>query len=241
MSAALVVSMRSHLVRGLATAIVCCALAACGGGTTGTSPTDSFKLIGITENSENNALPTTSMLVVSGTNDTVLVDSQTDSSGNFSMELPGDESSLIVDVQGTRSTPLTRSLLGSSIVSTKLSQDSAGALSFDETFEVQIDSSRLCEALEADRNQISWAGPAIPESCPVTFNVRTTGGDSSSIQATLRANCEVSIASTNADSTGTVSIDIAPALAARCGTIEITVSWVDSSLQGAVFPVFGVR
>lgn len=241
MSATLVVSPRCRLLGWLVAAAVPLALAACGGGTTGTSPTDSFKLVGVTENSERNPIPATSMSVISGTDDSVMIDSQTDSNGNFSMELPGDESSLIVDVQGTRSTPLVRNLLGSSIVSTKLSQDSAGALTFGETFEVQIDSSRLCQALEVEGNQISWTGPGIPESCPVTFNVRTTGGDSSSIQATLRANCEVSIASTNADSTGTVSIDIAPALAARCGTIEITVSQVGSSLQGAVFPVFGVR
>lgn len=229
---------RSSSVNLICIAIVASAATACGGGTTGTSPTDSFKLIGITENAQSNPLAETSMSVVSASNNNVLVDSQTDSNGNFSMELPADEPSLVVDVVGSRSTPLVRELLGSSIVSTKLVRDSSGFLSFSETFEAQIDRAQLCQALSADGNQLISNGLAVPSTCPVTFNVRSSYGNPSSIQATLRSDCEESvIARSNANNGGALSIDVAQVLAAGCGGIEITVSQSGSALQGAVFLV----
>lgn len=216
-------------------------LGGCGGGTTGTSSTGGFQLVGVTEDVKRAPIPSTSMNVLSGSSNEVLLASQTDSTGRFSMELPSDESSLIVDIQGTRSAPLVRTLPGQTIVSTKLAQDSSGAVSFSETFEVQIDTSRLCPALETENNQLFQNTEPIPSECPVTLLVKTNGAPMSELRGLVRSQCDVRIAEASASNSGVITLDLAPVLSSQCGSIEIVVSRVSSSLQSAVFPVFTTR
>lgn len=210
----------------------------CGGGTTGTSPSETFKLVGITEGPQQSPLPDTSMSVLSGADDQLLIESQTDRNGDFAMELPSDEQSLIVDVQGVKSAPLERRLLGEGIVSTKLRQDGGGALSFAETFEVQIDKDALCPALIAQGDQISqhteW-NSAIDQSCPVRFLVRSRDLPISTVQVSLQSECDVSIQSRSAEPDGTLAIDVAELLNSGCERAEIIVSARGSSLLSAVF------
>lgn len=221
-------------------AICILALVGCGGGTTGTSSGDTFKLVGITESSQRAPLPDTSMSVLSGANDQVLVESQTDRSGDFEMDLPSDEESLIVDVQGTKSAPLKRQLRGEGVVSTKLRQDSAGALSFAETFEVQIDTASLCPALIAEGNQLyqraEWSqGPK--QSCSVRFMVRSKDLPTASLEVTGKSNCDVTIQSSSAEPDGTLSVDVADLLNSGCRSAELVVSANGSALLSATFPL----
>lgn len=216
-------------------------LAGCGGGTTGTSSTGGFQLVGVTEDAKRAPIASTEMNVVSGSSDVVLLESQTDSSGRFSMELPSDESSLVVDIQGTRSTPLVRALTGQSIVSTKLAEDSAGSVSFNDTFEAQVDTSRLCQALETENNQIFQNAEPLPSECFVTLSVRAHGAPLSELRARVGSQCDVQIAAAQADGSGSITLDLAPVLSSQCGSIEIVVSRDNSTLQSATFPVFTTR
>ena len=210
----------------------------CGGGTTCTSSGETFKLVGITEDSQQSPLPDTSMSVLSGADDQLLIESQTDRNGDFAMELPSDEQSLIVDVQGVKSAPFERQLQGEGIVSTKLRQDGGGALSFAETFEVQIDRATLCPALIAQGDQISqraeW-NSAIDQSCPVQFLVRSKDLPTSTVQASLQSECDVSIQSRSAEPDGTLAIDVAELLNSGCERAEIIVSASGSSLLSGTF------
>jgi hypothetical protein len=211
----------------------------CGGGTTGTSPGESFKLVGVTESSNQAPLPDTSMSVLSASDEELLLESQTDRNGDFSMELPSEEESLVVDVQGTKSAPLKRQLRGTSIVSTKLRQDQTGALSFRETFEVQIESESLCPLLIADGNTLYQRAAFDREtggSCLVTFLVRTKDLGLENVQTEVRSQCEVTIQAGTAQSDSVV-VDVAPLLATGCSRGEILVSMKGSSLQSAVFPI----
>ena len=210
----------------------------CGGGTTGTSPGESFKFIGVTENAERAPLPDTEMSVLSGADDQVLVESQTDRSGDFAMDLPSDEESLVVDVQGTKSAPLQRQLIGESIVSTKLRQDEAGSLSFTDTLEVQVDSGSLCPALAVEGNQIyqrSEQSGGEEQSCFVRFFIRTKDLPVSTVQASVRTDCSVSIEPVRVAPDETISVDVASLLNSGCKNSEIVVSANGSSLQDAVF------
>ena len=210
----------------------------CGGGTTGTSSGESFKFIGITENAERAPLADTEMSVLSGGDDQVLVESQTNRNGDFAMDLPSDEESLVVDVQGTKSAPLERQLAGESIVSTTLRQDEVGALSFTETFEVQVDSATLCPALVAEGNRIyqrSGQNGGAEQSCFVRFLIRTKDLPLATVQASARTDCAVSIQPVRVAPDETISVDVARLLDSECNNSEIIVSANGSSLQDAVF------
>lgn len=215
----------------------------CGGGTTGTSPSDTFKLVGGTENAQQNALPRTEMSVVSGTSDQILVESETDTNGAFAMELPAGEDSLIVDIQGVRSSPLERELLGPSIVSTILRQDQTGSLSFPQTFEAQIDTSNLCEALTSDGNTLyilSDRQGEFAESCTVRLRVRSKGSTDLILKATLQSSCTDARQPVLANPDDTISIDLSPIINSGCEEAEIVVSSDEQSLSDAVFPIIKV-
>jgi hypothetical protein len=212
----------------------------CGGGTTGTSPGESFKLLGVTESSNQAPLADTSMSVISGSDEEVLLESQTDSNGDFSMELPEREESLVVDVQGTKSALLERQLRGTSIVSTKLRQERSGALSFGETFEVQVDPTNLCPLLivegnhlyqQADVDQVT--GP----SCLVTLVIRTKEAAAANVEADVRSECDVNILPSSTASSSAIVVDVAPLLTSGCSKGEIVVSMRGSRLRAAVFPI----
>jgi hypothetical protein len=194
--------------------------------------------VGITEDAKRAPIASTSMSVLSETGDNLLLESQTDQNGDFTMELPNEEAGIIVDVQGTRSAPLIRKMQGASVVSTKLSQDAAGTLAFADTFEVQIDSSRLCRSLETENNQIIQATETVDAECSVTLVVRSNEADYASIEATVRSACADRTIKSSATNDGDITINLAPVLTARCDRIEIVVSRVGSQLRGAVFPVF---
>jgi hypothetical protein len=210
----------------------------CGGGTTGTSSGDTFKFIGITEDAVRAPIADTEMSVRSGGNNQILVESQTDRTGDFAMDLPSDEESLVVDIQGTESAPLERQLLGESIVSTKLRQDDAGALSFTETFEVQVDTAGLCAALQVEEETIyqrSDPNDGAGQPCIIPFNVRAKDLLPSTIQASVQTDCAVSIQPAGVAPDGTISVDVASLLNSGCNNSEIIVSVIGSSLRDAVF------
>lgn len=214
--------------------------AGCGGGTTGTSSGETFKFVGVTENAQRAPLADIEMSVLSGVTDQVLVESLTDQNGDFAMDLPSDERTVLVDVQGSKSTPLKRQLIGESVVSTKLRQDEVGALTFIETFEAQVDVASLCSALEVEGDRIyrrsEQDGPT-GESCLIRFLVRSKDLPLATVRATVRTECPVSVEPARVAADETISLNVASLLNAGCDRSEIIVSASGSSLPSAVFSV----
>jgi hypothetical protein len=129
-------------------------------------------------------------------------------------------------------------LAGESIVSTTLRQDEVGALSFTETFEVQVDSATLCPALVAEGNRIyqrSGQNGGAEQSCFVRFLIRTKDLPLATVQASARTDCAVSIQPVRVAPDETISVDVARLLDSECNNSEIIVSANGSSLQDAVF------
>lgn len=216
----------------------------CGGGTTGTSSGDTFKLLGVTESSEQSPLTDTAMSVLSATNNEVLVESQTDQNGDFAMDLPSDEESVVVDVSGTRSAPLKRQLNGTGIVSTKLRQDNQGSIAFAETFEAQVDTARLCSVLEVQGTQLFQRADFVHSAgtrCLVPLRVRSQGISASTVQSSIRANCEVTIQSSGAQQGDTLDVDVAGFLNTGCSRVDIVLTAMGSSLSSAVFSIETIR
>ena len=94
----------------------------CGGGTTGTSSTGELRLLGQVEQGQAEGYSTPAsnkpMTVYSGSTEQELVSAATDNEGRFEMVLPGEETSVVVEIEGERSTPVNRVFSGSSIVVT---------------------------------------------------------------------------------------------------------------------------
>jgi hypothetical protein len=213
----------------------------CGGGTTGTSSVDTFKLLGVTESAQGAPLSETSMSVLSAQDESLLVESQTDISGAFSMDLPQEEEAVIVDVNGVKSSPLKRMLSGESVVSTKLAQKRSGQLLFAESFEVQIRGAERCQAVEILNNQI-LINPSSVEgsdrnSCIVEFAVRATGLQMESLMGELRTDCQVETVAVAADPQGVLSIDLTEFISSGCSNGEISIAPRNSSLSSAIFKI----
>ncbi len=222
-------------------ALTLTALDGCGGGTTGTSSGDTFKLVGVAEDAQRATLPRTEMSVASGATNQILVNSETDERGTFSMQLPGEEESLVAEVGGVRSTPLSRKLLGPSIVSTTLRQDSVGALTFEETFEAQVDGGALCPSLRLDGTTLYMLSDQLgdsSQSCPVQLLIRSQGIPDARLEATLRSRCAETNQSTLANPNDTVSLDLTPLIRSGCQEAEIRISTTSGlSMVSAVFPI----
>lgn len=230
-----------RLTRALLTATaVALSLTACGGGTTGTSPTGELKLAGFAEQSDGDRAPGLSMTVRSGTTDRNLKDSGTDERGEFAMELPASENVLIVDVAGLGAATIARQQRGAGTITTKLVKTVSGDLNTAGLFEVQIDESSLCTALLLNGNQLVVTGEVSGPDCPVTLTVAAQSAPVSSFNASVVAVCnglERVLQSQAADRTGTVTVDLKDAIVRDCTGIRISVSNSQTAELASIFPV----
>jgi hypothetical protein len=154
-------------------------MSACGGGTTGTSSTDSLKFSGYAETANGQRASDLSMSVQSAATDQTLVDSGTDRRGDFSMALPSDESGFLVIVDGVGEATIVRNQSGAGTMTSKLAATSNGALMVKDLFETQIDPISLCSGLTADGDLVMFPRGAVrlPSGYPQSSSHLTPSGD----------------------------------------------------------------
>lgn len=205
--------------------LVALTLASCGGGTTGTSPTDNLKFSGYAEQSDGSRAGGLSMTVRSGATNQDLKESGTDPQGDFEMRLPESESSLVVDVVGVGATTVRRLQQGAGTLAAKLSAGQGG-LGADLQFEVQVDTSDLCPILSAQGDELLVTSSDLVSSCLVTFRVASPGLDLGQFSGKLLGECngsDVTISIGQSDPSGHVHIDLGQAFARGCRTMSVIV------------------
>ena len=118
--------------------LVIVSLVSCGGGTTGTSSSDSVRFAGYAEGADGLRAANLSMSVASTATNENLADSGTNDAGDFSMELPAEVESFVVDVKGIGATTVSRQQRGVGTMTSTPAVSSTGALVAEDFFEVQV-------------------------------------------------------------------------------------------------------
>jgi hypothetical protein len=215
-------------------------LASCGGGTTGTSSSDSLQFSGFAEGADGVRAARLAMSVTSAATSENLVDSGTDDAGDFSMELPAEEGAFVVDVNGVGSTTISRQQRGVGALASKLSVTSAGALVAEDVFEAQPLASILCASLSLSGSTIVVSGEVGNAPCKVAFSVASKSLPLNSFRGDLIASCagsRATISSAAASSQGVIMLDLNIAFARGCSDITVLISSSRSAGLRSEFPV----
>ena len=210
----------------LALSIVTIFIASCGGGTTGTSSTDSVKFAGYAEQANGGRAPFLSMTVSSGMSGEDLEKSGTDADGGFAMSLPSSESSLVIDVDGVGSTTMRRLQQGAGTLSTKLAATGDG-LASELQFEAQVSEHNLCSNLLASGDELTVVSDDDRVPCPATIAIASQELTLRDFQGSIVAKCasELSTLTTaRANADGKVTLDLSGALTGECTEIRLVVS-----------------
>lgn len=217
------------------------ASAGCGGGTTGTSPTGAFQLVGVARSTAGTPLSDTDMTVSSANDSAPIGAARTDEQGRFGMALPATTTSLTVTINKKSSSLVPRSLSGSAILSTELVETSTDSVILRQPFEVQVNESTLCSALRLDGNILYRHGEVPPDdSCIVPFTLASSTLSPSRFRATISDGCGVTRQTTvRADGAGALAINVAPFVIRGCESFSIVVSHDDADQPGARFSVVG--
>lgn len=201
-------------------------MSGCGGGTTGTSSTGELRFAGYVKQSSGERVSFTPMVVRSGTDDEELLTASTDEQGDFEMSLPPAEIAVAIEIGGKRTPPITRSLVGSSVLSTVVTQGPEGDLETSGSFEVRIATDSLCASLRSEDNDLLIQGDISPP-CLVNFDTISSEYPLSTFNATLEGTCgsETSvIVSSSANPGGEISIDVSEASLRGCVPSRISLS-----------------
>jgi len=224
--------------------LVCLWLVGCGGGTTGTSPTDSLKFSGFAQQADGERAGSLSMTVRSAETEEPLVDSGTDANGEFVMKLPASEQSLIVNVTGVGDARVDRSQKGAGAIAATLDVNEQGALEIGELFETQaVATSSQCGVTVAGTS-VQIADDRAQESCVVRIAVASKAFPVETFQGVLIARCRgtVEVLSVSRASAGSeIDVDLQPALAQGCEDIVIEVSSARNTELVSSFSVQGEK
>ncbi len=224
----------------------------CGGGTTGTSPIDGFHMVGTARSTIGSPLPNIEMAVRSGSDSAPVVVARTDQQGAFLMRIPSTVSTLSVSLGNQQTPPFTRTLIGSSILSTELQATPSGAVALVNSYEVQVDAAQLCAELRLQGNELIRDRELTPNaSCIVPFLLNSTQGSVASLpsaryRATITSpaseRCTAATLGSQParpDTDGKLRVDIAPVINAGCRSFSVVVSHDDTRQPGASFGVLG--
>ena len=217
--------------------------AGCGGGTTGTSPTGSFELVGLVRSSTGAPVGDTEMIVQSSGDSEEIVTARTDSEGLFSMELSPTVASLTATVGDKTSSEIVRTLPGSSILSTELVESNSGLFVDRHSFEVQVNESALCSALRLDGNTLYRQEElSSSSSCIIPFVFASKTLSTAGFRATIVDGCGVADKNqitVRPDKNGSLSLDVSSLFASGCSAFSIVVTHDDTIQPGAQFSVYG--
>jgi hypothetical protein len=200
----------------------------CGGGTTGTSPTNELKFSGLVQQSNGTPAPSLLMTVRSGlTNDNLLY-SGTNEQGEFAMDLPADEESLVIDVQGVGSTTVTRAQRGAGIITAKLQVMPEGGLSTSQLSEAQIDEAVLCSSLAVSGNMLNIVGDVGQEPCLVVISIASQKLGVAEFEGVLSAVCDntrvdLEAARASQQGQGQIALDLNRAFSRGCEEVKLSV------------------
>jgi hypothetical protein len=167
------------------------------------------------------------MIVRSGTTNQALQEADTNAQGDFSMEIPASESSLVIDVEGVSSTTIQRQQQGAGSITTALAVTNQGELSTSKLFEVQLVSASLCKALTAEGTQLVVTGEIPSGSCLVPLQIASEDQQLTTFVASVFARCGENssvVTSAQANAQGRVVVDVAQALSRGCTDVNIVVS-----------------
>ena len=198
----------------------------CGGGTTGTSSTEELRVKGYAEAASGERLGDVPMVVRSGSGDQELLVSQTDQKGDFDMSLPGEEDSIVIEVGGQDSPEVRRNFSGSSVLSTVLAVDTAGAPSTSGIFEVQIDAASLCDSLTAKGNTLYIIQEPVGQSCPISLSTHSDQQSLNPLRGEIIARCDgepQTFASALTNQAGELRLDVPWSQVTGCDSIEVVV------------------
>jgi hypothetical protein len=212
----------------------------CGGGTTGTSSSDSVQFSGFAEGADGVRAARLSMTVTSAATSENLVDSGTDDAGDFSMELPADEEAFVVDVEGVGSTRIARQQRGVGTMTSKLVVTSAGALVAEDVFEAQALATALCASLTASGSTIVVSGDVGEAPCKAAFSVASQSVPLTSFRGDLIGSCAGSIetiSSAGASAQGVITLDLNDAFARGCSNIKVSITSPRAPGLKSEFPV----
>ena len=212
----------------------------CGGGTTGTSSSDSVQFSGFAEGADGVRAARLSMTVTSAATSENLVDSGTDDAGDFSMELPADEEAFVVDVEGVGSTRIARQQRGVGTMTSKLVVTSAGALVAEDVFEAQPLATALCASLTVSGSTIVVSGDVGEAPCKAAFGVASQSVPLTSFRGDLIGSCAGSIetiSSAGASAQGVITLDLNDAFARGCSNIKVSITSPRAPGLRSEFPV----
>ncbi len=228
-----------HGARLLALTTIAFVVTSCGGGTTGTSSTDSVKFAGYSEQQNGGRAPFLSMTVSSGTSGDDLKDSGTNEDGEFAMVLPASESSLVVDVVGLGSTTVRRRQEGPGTLSTKLSATSEG-LESRLQFEAQISEQNLCSNLSVFGGELSIVGDDNEVPCATTISIASEDLPLADFEGAVVARCAGTLNTlytAKSSASGQVALDLSAAIAGECVEIQIVISHPQAPGLESIFDV----
>lgn len=232
---------RASLRLGLQLSVVTLlTLCACGGGTTGTSSSDSLRFSGYAEGADGARAARLSMSVSSASTNDNLVDSGTDDNGDFSMRLPSDEGEFVVNIDGIGATSIARQQSGAGTMASKLSVSDSGALRAQNLFETQVLTSILCENLTANGDTLTVSGTVGSAPCEASFVVASTDMPVTSFRGEIEAICDGSrdvVSSASASSRGIITLNLNAAFSRGCSEVTIRISSSEAPDLVSVFSV----
>jgi hypothetical protein len=151
------------------------ALVACGGGTTGTSPTTHVDLRGRVLDLSGQPLANAPMTVLDQASSQELVASATDTGGEFQMALPADIEQFKVEFSGARSGLLTRSLSGAAQIAALLEVAPSGEVFVSRQLEARLVKVTGCSGVDLVGNTLTISQPNIGPQCTLHLAVRADG------------------------------------------------------------------
>jgi hypothetical protein len=167
--------MFKRLIYSATMVILPLALLACGGGTTGTSPTTGVELSGRVLDLAGQPLGNVPMTVLDQASSQELVASATDTGGEFQMALPPDIEQFKVEFSGAGSGLLTRSLSGAAQIAALLEVAPSGEVLVSEQLEARLVKVTGCSGVDLVGNTLTISQPNIGPQCTLHLAVRTDG------------------------------------------------------------------
>lgn len=210
--------------------IVCygllCGTVGCGGGTTGTSPTESLKFSGVAVQSNQRIAPALSMSVRSSRTDEVLVTSGTNKQGLFSMTLPADEESFVITVDRVGSAVVSRNTRGEAVATARLAVTRDDTLAAERLSEAQVDKTTLCSSLVVSSDRLIQQSEVSDTPCQVTIKVTAPEVAIESLRGSVTGVCDgqqIELAQSSLSPMGEVTFDLQQAFARGCSALRISI------------------